>query len=102
MQVLEGATALALAASLCYAGSCIAASLNIPGALIPAATGMPQRPPPGLCCKPTLVLHARDDAASLGRVCAPRQTRASATYGAWSDIMPWCMALLLKEKLQDC
>ena len=39
VQVLEGATALALSASLCYAGSRIAAYLSIPGALIPAATG---------------------------------------------------------------
>ena len=38
-QVLEGATALALSATLCYAGSRVAGRLGVPGALIPAATG---------------------------------------------------------------
>ena len=38
-QVLEGATALALSAILCYAGSRVAGHLGVPGALIPAATG---------------------------------------------------------------
>ena len=39
MQVLEGATALALAMLLCWLGSILAAWWGLPGALIPISTG---------------------------------------------------------------
>ena len=52
-QVLEGAAALALSATLCYAGSRVAGHMGVPGALIPAATGASS-----LGCLVTAVLPA--------------------------------------------